>query len=123
MQNLISDFYSVMQKYGKHFSPDGVKANLARWAENKAVLISLLRNHPNWNEDAQAVIFEITLSREIDRENVRRYRDAICELIAPNYSDERINQFNDAIISATNDFSPTPSEANIERIKEQANGI
>jgi putative MATE family efflux protein len=37
------------------------------WKNNKTPLAERLLKHPNWNEDALAVIFKATQSREIDR--------------------------------------------------------
>ena len=34
----------------------GIKKNVEAWLTNKAPLFDLLRKHPNWNEEAKAII-------------------------------------------------------------------
>ena len=51
LSELKNEFYEVMYKYEKSFSEEGVMANLTAWQTAKADLLSLLRRHPNWNED------------------------------------------------------------------------
>jgi hypothetical protein len=121
MQDLINAFYSVMHKYEKFFSPLGVRANLERWAENKGDLTNLLRAHPNWNESEKAVIFEITIMRGIENDSVVKHRAALCELTVSELPEERRTRFRQAVIAATTDYSVTPSEHNIEVIKDRAN--
>ena len=58
LTELKNEFYEVMYKYEKSFSEEGVMANLTAWQTAKADLLSLLRRHPNWNEDEQAIIFD-----------------------------------------------------------------
>ena len=55
LTELKNEFYEVMYKYEKSFSEEGVMANLTAWQTAKADLLSLLRRHPNWNEDEQAM--------------------------------------------------------------------
>ena len=56
MEQLKNAFYEVMYKYQKSFSEEGVMENLRDWASNKASLLAILRLHPDWNEDAKAVV-------------------------------------------------------------------
>lgn len=58
LTELKNEFYEVMYRYEKSFSEEGVMANLTAWQTAKADLLSLLRRHPNWNEDEQAIIFD-----------------------------------------------------------------
>lgn len=58
LTELKNEFYEVMYKYEKSFSEEGVMANLTAWQTAKVDLLSLLRRHPNWNEDEQAIIFD-----------------------------------------------------------------
>lgn len=64
LTELKNEFYEVMYKYEKSFSEEGVMANLTAWQTAKADLLSLLRRHPNWNEDEQATsIFPFSTPR------------------------------------------------------------
>ena len=73
--------YDVLHKYDKSYNTSGVNCNLEKWKHNKGWLVELLRRHPNWNEEAMAVIFEVTQSREIDRNTVFDYKCALGNLI------------------------------------------
>lgn len=39
-----------------NYTREGIKANIEAWMTNKQPLFNLLRKHPNWNEEAKAVI-------------------------------------------------------------------
>lgn len=41
----------------------GIRCNINDWAKNKMPLIELLRKHPNWNEEAKAVILHSDINR------------------------------------------------------------
>lgn len=73
--------YSVLDKYDKSYSNSGVLANLECWQNNKGWLVELLRHHSNWNEEALAVIFEVTHSREIDKYTINSYKYELSQLI------------------------------------------
>lgn len=70
MEELKKAFYEVMYKYEKSFSEEGVLANLNAWLNAKTPLIELLRRHPNWNEEAKAVVLEFKEGRGIERDVV-----------------------------------------------------
>jgi hypothetical protein len=79
-ENMITRVNSVLDKYSKSYCRNGVLANLYAWEQNKTPLIELLRKHPNWNEDALAVVFEVTQSREIDRYLVSPLKSSLLDL-------------------------------------------
>ena len=70
LTELKNEFYEVMYKYEKSFSEEGVMANLTAWQTAKADLLSLLRRHPNWNEDEQAIIFDCNQALSIQTDMV-----------------------------------------------------
>lgn len=45
------------------FTKDGIRKNVEEWLRMKAPLFRLLRKHPNWNEEAKAVIYHQTEHR------------------------------------------------------------
>lgn len=73
--------YGVLEKYDKSYSNSSMNANLQAWQNNKGWLAELLRRHPNWNEDALAVVLEVTHSREIDKSIVNLYKYELSKLI------------------------------------------
>jgi formylmethanofuran dehydrogenase subunit E len=82
IESVKQQIYGVLDKYDKKYTPSGVAANLERWRQNKGWLVELLRRHPNWNEEALAVIFDVTESREIDAYLVNSYRNDVLDLCA-----------------------------------------
>ena len=77
-QAIINNFKAIMEKYDKNYDTQGIKANLNEWDDNKRGLTNLLRKHPNWNEDELAIVFEVDIQREINREFIRIRKDEIC---------------------------------------------
>lgn len=55
-QRIKQQFERVLDEFDVEYEEDGVLANLREWDRNKAKLISVLSKHPNWNEEAQAII-------------------------------------------------------------------
>lgn len=119
-KSLVNSFYEVMHKYEKHFSDVGVKTNLSIWFKKKGALISLLRNHPNWDENALAVISEVAEIREINRDEIDVQCAALVQLTNSCNLDETTKQnFKSALESTTVDYSSTLSDTYIETIKEK----
>jgi len=118
MDEVKKSFYDVMYKYEKCFSERGVIANLNAWAKNKGDLTNLLRRHPNWSEQELAIVFEISISRDIERDVVDECKFALNELVNEiGLSHEQRLNFDAALRAATAEYSNTPSENNIETIK------
>lgn len=118
MDELTKAFYDVMYKYEKHFSAQGVAANLDAWAKNKGALAALLRRHPGWNEKEQAIVFDLSISREIDRDIVDECKFALGELVDESgLTEQQRLDFNIALEAATAEYSKFPSEGSIETIK------
>lgn len=119
MDALTQAFYDVMYKYEKHFSAQGVKANLDAWRENKGALITMLRNHPGWNEQEMAIVFDLSEGRGIDRDVVDECRFGLVDLAHEmDLPQEQHNNFELALTAATAEYSKTPSAPYIETIKE-----
>lgn len=118
MDELTKAFYDVMYKYQKFFSAQGVAANLDAWGKNKGALTDLLRRHPNWNEQEKAIVFDLSVSREIDRDIVDECKFALGELVDESglTAQQRLD-FDAALAAATAEYSKFPSEDNIEVIK------
>lgn len=120
MDALTQAFYDVMYKYEKHFSAQGVKANLDAWRQNKGALITLLRNHPNWNERELAIVFDLSEGREIDRDVVEESKFGLTELANElTMTQEQRENFEAALNAATAEYSKTPTASYIETIKER----
>lgn len=120
MDTLTQAFYDVMYKYEKNFSEQGVKANLDAWWENKSGLLTLLRNHPNWNEQELAIVFDLSEGREIDHDVVDESKFYLQELVNEvDMMPEQRSAFEAALQAATAEYSKLPSEAYIQVIQEQ----
>lgn len=120
MEELKKAFYEVMCKYKKYFSEDGVMANLNAWATAKAPLLNLLRRHPNWNEDAKAVVLEYKEGRGIERDVVDEVAFCMTEIANEVIPPESRDSFYLAFNAAVGEYSQTLSEAVLEIIREHA---
>lgn len=115
---------AVLNKYDKSFTTDGVLANLECWQNNKGWLVELLRRHPNWNEEALAVIFEITHSREIDRSTVSSYKYELFQIINNlDLSEDDRNKFIQSLEAVACTYSKTMPEADIVALVKQQSGV
>lgn len=118
MDTLTAAFCDVMHKYQKAFSMDGVRANLAAWQTAKSGLLSLLRRHPDWNEQELAIIFRFSEGRDIDHDVVDECRFEMLDLAgeAEMTEAQRVD-FTVALNAAAEDYSRTPSENSLEIIR------
>lgn len=118
MNEIKKAFYNVMYKYEICFSEWGVDTNLNAWRENKGPLTDLLRHHLNWNEQELAIVFDLSISREIERDVVDECKFGLCELVDEiGLTHEQRLDFDTALLAATAEYSKSPSENNIETIK------
>lgn len=56
----------VLNKYDVAHGTDGISANIDAWMENKRSLLDLLRNDPDWREDACAIVWKQKVEVEPD---------------------------------------------------------
>lgn len=113
MEELKKAFYEVMYKYEKSFGETGVMTNLNLWAQEKAGLLELLRRHPNWDEDAKAIVFSFDEGRGIQRDVVDEIAFTMEDLAAEQINEEqRLEDFRIALRAAVNEYSSTLSEPN-----------
>lgn len=118
MNEIKKAFYDVMYKYEKCFSERGVSTNLEAWRDHKGVLTNLLRRHPNWDEQELAIVFDLSVSREIEHDVVDECKFALGELVDEvGLSHEQRLDFDAALLAATSEYSKTSSENNIEVVK------
>lgn len=118
-QKIITQIYSVLNKYEKSYTYDGVLKNLEMWQRKKQPLIDLLRKHPNWNENALAVVFEVTQNRDIDEYTVRDYNYDLSVIISElNLDAIDASNFRNALDIAVGSLSKlVPNEQTMERIR------
>lgn len=120
MDTLTQAFYDVMYKYEKNFSEQGVKTNLDAWWENKSGLLTLLRNHPNWNEQELAIVFNLAEVRGIDHDVVDESKFLLNELVNEvDMTPEQRSDFEAALQAATAEYSKLLSEVYIQVIQER----
>lgn len=119
MNELKKAFYNVMYKYDKCFTEHGVMENLTTWERNKDILLSILRQHPNWDEKNYAIVLNFSTIQKIDHSVVDECAFSLNELIEdcmPN-TDQRAT-FQAALHDVTSEYSKIPSDACINRVKE-----
>ena len=117
MDALKQAFYDVMYKYEASFSEKGVAANLNLWRQAKGPLVDVLRQHPNWNEQELAIVFEVSEHRGIDRDTVDETKYDLMlfsEKIA--MTPEERSDFKAAINETTADHARVPDESRLMEI-------
>lgn len=119
LTELKNEFYEVMYKYEKSFSEEGVMANLTAWQTAKADLLSLLRRHPNWNEDEQAIIFDCNQALSIHPDMVDETAFTLLDIASEMLSGEQLEDFRTALHAAVSGYSCTVSEENLEILRQR----
>ena len=120
MEKIKNAFYEVMYKYQKAFSEEGVMENLRNWASGKAELLALLRLHPDWNEDAKAVVIPFKEGRGIEHDVIDEIAFMMLEIADEQIDAENINAFRTAFGVAVSEYSQTLSENALATIRENA---
>ena len=119
MEELKQAFYDVMHKYQKRFGETGVMANLNTWAQKKASLISILRNHPNWNEAEKAIVFRFSEGRGIERDVVDEIAFTMLDIAREEVAPEGYQAFSEAFQAAIGEYSTTLSETALEVVRNR----
>lgn len=119
LAELKNEFYEVMYKYKKSFSEDGVMADLTAWQTAKADLLQLLRRHPDWNEDEQAIIFDCNQSLTIQPDMVDETAFTLLDIASELLSGEQLEDFRAALHAAVSGYSCTVSEDNLEILRQR----
>ena len=119
LTELKNKFYEIMYKYEKSFSEEGVMANLTAWQTAKADLLSLLRRHPNWNEDEQAIIFDCNQALSIQPDMVDETAFTLLDIASEILSGEQLEDFRTALHAAVSGYSCTVSEENLEILRQR----
>lgn len=76
--NKVYDMFMRLDDSGKLFEPEqtftrtGIAANVNEWLCAKRHLFDLFRRHPNWNEEAKAIVFLNSEHREPDAQTVKK---------------------------------------------------
>lgn len=123
-EKLNEQVYAVLDKYDKSFTTGGVLANLKSWQNNKGWLVELLRCHPNWNEEALAVIFEVTHSREINKSIVNSCKYELVQLINDfDLPEDDRNQFIQSLDAVAFSYSKTLPGADTAALIKQQCGV
>ena len=83
-KNLRDEIITLLNTYDYHPTDKGVDAILDEWSINKASLIRLFQNHPNYNGKYQ-IAFDTDFEREIDRDNANEFYNWVFETYAKNH--------------------------------------
>ncbi|WP_326975272.1 hypothetical protein [Caproicibacter sp. BJN0012] len=120
MNALTNAFYEVMYKYRLCFSAAGVETNLSVWRQNKEPLLRLLRQHPGWNEEELAIVFDLSERREINRDSVDENKFELLLLSEQiDMTQEQREDFHAALDAATADYACVPHEDKLETIRQR----
>lgn len=74
------DSENILLTNAARYTAAGIRANVEEWYKNKAKLMELLRKHPNWNEEAKAVIYLNTEERLPSTDDSREALDRLIDL-------------------------------------------
>lgn len=61
------------------YSREGIRANVKEWHKQKSKLFALFSKHPNWNEEAKAIVFLKTEHRQPDSQMFKMYAGDILD--------------------------------------------
>ena len=70
---LATEMYGVLTGYDWSATKEACRAIVDKWAEDKAPLIAVLQNHPNWVPDKFQIVFNKSFNRVTDRAAIDRY--------------------------------------------------
>lgn len=121
MDDLKQAFYEVMHKYKKSFSETGVTTILKDWASAKAALATMLRLHPDWDEEAKAIVFRFSEGRKIEHDVVDEAAFSMSEIASEILTPDALNRFTRAFRAAVSEYSNTLTENTLEVIRENSN--
>lgn len=123
-EKIFEQVCSVLNKYDKNYSTNGVTVDLKAWERNKGWLVELLCHHPNWNEEALAVKIEVTQSREIDKATVNSYKYELSQLVCDlDLSEDEQNNFNQSLAAVAFTYSKILPETDTAALVKQKSGI
>lgn len=109
------------------YSFDGVRTNVNVWFNNKRKQIELLRNHPYWDEEAKAIIFLQTETRNIDFNRSAHALGDLYRFVADNTDGRFKTSFLGAIQSVLFDMNgnqpPIVTQSMLDKISERLEGF
>ena len=83
-KNLRDEIIALLKTYDYHPTDKGVDAILDEWSINKASLIRLFQNHPNYNGKYQ-IAFDTDFEREIDKDKANEFYKWVLETYLKNH--------------------------------------
>ena len=118
MDEMQKAFYEVMHKYEKSFGEKGVTAILNDWRYAKAGLATIMRAHPDWDEDAKAIVFRFNGGRTIEQDVVDEAAFSMYEIALELLSGDALSRFSTALDAAKSEYSSTLTEDTLAIIRE-----
>lgn len=120
MDEMQKAFYEVMHKYQKSFGETGVTEILDDWRLAKASLATIMRAHPDWDEDAKAIVFRFNGGRTIERDVVDEAAFLMYEIAKELLTAEALSSFATAFDAAISEHSSTLTEDTLTIIRKSA---
>lgn len=118
MDEMQKAFYEVMHKYEKSFGEKGVTTILNDWRYAKAGLATIMRAHPDWDEDAKAIVFRFNGGRTIEQDVVDEAAFSMYEIALELLSGDALSRFSTALVAAKSEYSSTLTEDTLAIIRE-----
>ena len=76
-KNLVDEITTLLKTYNYHPTEKGIDAFLDEWRLNKAPLIKLFQNHPNYNGKYQ-IVFDTDYDREVNIPMAKNFLNYMC---------------------------------------------
>lgn len=74
LEKIRENLENLLDEYDYDYSNYALNKIVNEWNKQKEPLRNVLRNHPNWNEEEDMIVFDIDINRELDKEAVERFR-------------------------------------------------
>ena len=88
-EKILRNLENLLDEYGYTYTDHALKKIVDEWYEQKMSIRNVLRNHPNWIEDEDMIVFDVSMSRGIDKKVIQNFRTWILntfEIKCQNYN-------------------------------------
>ena len=90
----VNDMMNWLDNHDVNYTKDGVQEIYDEWFESKQALIEKLRKHPNWDEDAMAIILkEESYDRGFNKQAIKRFYNWVTSQISAELSKINKNKY------------------------------
>ena len=74
LEKIRENLENLLDEYDYDYSNHALNKIVNEWNKQKEPLRNVLRNHPNWNEEEDMIIFDMDINRKLDKDAVECFR-------------------------------------------------